>query len=340
MIREAIARLVERKDLKEEEMREVVAEIMDGQATQAQIASFLTALRVKGETPQEVRAAAEAMRDRAIKVEVPQGEPLVDVVGTGGDGMGTFNISTAAAFVVSGAGLRVAKHGNRSASSQCGSADVLEALGAKVELSKNDAERLISKGCFCFLFAPLFHPSLRHAAPVRKEIGIRTIFNILGPILNPASASHMLIGVPMADLCHLYGEALRMLGVKRAMIVFGLDGMDEASITGGTFVKELKDGVLKEYMLYPEALGLRRFPVGELKGGSAMENALILRSVLSGEERGAKREIVLLNAGCALYVAGAAKDIRQGIEVAREVLDSGSALKRLEEFIQESRACS
>jgi len=340
MIREAIGRLIERGDLTEMEMKEVMEEIMEGQATASQISSFLTALRMKGETVEELKAAAEAMRQRAIRVETPRGEGIVDVVGTGGDGIGTFNVSTASAFVVSGAGLRVAKHGNRSASSRCGSADVLEALGAKVDLPRQKAEVLIRTGHFCFLFAPLFHPSMRHAAPVRREIGIRTIFNLLGPISNPAFPSYMLVGVSRRDLCDVVGEVLLRLGVERAMVVFGMDGMDELTVTGGSYVKELNKGRLEEYMLYPETVGIRRFPLQELKGGDPAQNAIIMRRILSGEERGAKREIVVLNAGSAIYLAGLAKDIREGAVIAREVIDSGLALKAMEAFIEESKRCS
>ncbi len=261
---------------------------------------------------------------------------VVDIVGTGGDAIKTFNISTAAAFVVAGGGVIVAKHGNRSVSSKCGSADVLEELGVDIEASPDDVARYIQSVGIGFLFAPVFHASMKHAVGPRREIGIRTIFNILGPLTNPASANHLLLGVYKGGLCGVFARVLVNLGVHRAMIVHGQDGMDEISITTYTQVSEVKDGAISHYTINPKDFGFGSYSVGELEGGDAGKNAEIMKGILSGRENGAKRDAVLFNAGAAFYVSGASRDIREGVAYARDVIDSGAAIRKLEELV---RAC-
>jgi len=337
MINEAIKKVVERIDLEEDEMGEVVEQIMEGGATPSQISSFLTALRMKGEAVSEITGAAKVMLDKANKIESSQ-EVVVDLCGTGGDHHGTFNVSTTASFIVAGAGVPVAKHGNRSVSSPVGSADVLEALGVDIGYSTDVAQSCLNETGIVFLFAPLYHPAMKNVAVPRKEIGIRTIFNILGPIANPAGVKHQVIGVYSEVLLDPVIKVLRNLGHSNAMVVHGSDSMDELTVTGKTVVAELRDGMVKKYQFDPSELGLKKRQLDELKGGSnPEENAQILLSILRGEEKEAKRDIALLNAAAAIYVAHADSDMNQAFERAAESLDSGRALAKLNEFIEFSK---
>ncbi len=345
MIREAIARLVEGEDLGGEEMTEVMEEITSGAATPAQIASLLTALRMKGETVEEVTAAARVMRDKAVRIPVDLGEGdeaegrrgttsvLIDTCGTGGDRTGTFNVSTTTAFVVAGAGVRVAKHGNRSVSSSCGSADVCEALGIDLHLSPGKVAACIRRHGIGFLYAPALHGTMRHAVAPRREIGIRTLFNILGPLTNPAGAEIQILGVYRRDLTLLLADVLGRLGARRAMVVHGTDGMDEITTTGETWVAEWREGRIHRYTLHPRRFGLSVARLDDLRGGDAAENARILLDVLAGRG-GPRREIVLLNAGAALYTAGVASTIEEGIELARASIDEGRAMASLEALVR------
>jgi len=343
LIKEAISKAVNMVHLEEYEMARVMEDIMEGKTTPAQIASLITALRIKGETVDEIVGAVKVMRNKAAKVSI-EGKSIcdfidrnngviIDIVGTGGDGTMTFNISTAAAFVVAAGGVTVAKHGNRSVSSKCGSADVLEKLGVNIEASPNVVAKQINEIGISFMFAPMFHGSTRHAAGPRKEIGIRTIFNMLGPLTNPASAKHLLLGVYNESLCKMFANVLLKLGTERAMVVYGRDGMDEISVTTDTSVAEIRDSTITHYTISPAELGLKTYDIEELKGGDAMENAQILRDVLSGLENGAKRAAVLVNAGAAFYVAGVREDVKKGIAYAEEIIDSGRAIKKLEEIV-------
>jgi anthranilate phosphoribosyltransferase len=332
MIKEAIAKVVERIDLEEHEMSDVVEMMMDGEATPGQISSFLVALRMKGESVSEITGAAKVMLDKATRIQSSH-EVVVDLCGTGGDRQGTFNVSTAAAFVVAGAGVPVAKHGNRSVSSYVGSADVLEALGVDITHSAEAARKCLDEAGIVFLFAPLYHPAMKNVAGPRKEIGVRTIFNILGPIVNPAGVRHQVVGVYSEVLLDPVVKVLRNLGHKSAMVVHGADSMDEITVTGKTVVAELKDGMVKKYQFDPLDLGIKRRNISELKGGrTAKENARIFRSILKGEEKEAKRDIVLINAAAAIYVSETSPDLREALERAVESLDSGKALSKLEEL--------
>jgi len=334
MINEAINKVVERIDLEEDEMAEVIEQIMEGGATPSQISSFLTALRMKGEAVSEITGAAKVMLDKANRIETSS-DVVVDLCGTGGDHHGTFNVSTAASFIVAGAGVSVAKHGNRSVSSPVGSADVLEALGANIDYSIEQAERCLEKVGIVFLFAPLYHPAMKNVAVPRKEIGIRTIFNILGPISNPARVKHQVMGVYSEALLDPIIKVLRNLGHTNAMVVHGSDAMDEFTVTGKTVVAELRDGMVKKYQFDPSELGLKKRQLDELKGGqNSKENAQIILSIFKGEEKEAKRDIVLLNAAAAIYVSDADSDFNQSFEKAVESLDSGKALLKLNEFIE------
>jgi len=334
MINEAINKVVERIDLEEEEMAEVIEEIMEGGATPSQISSFLTGLRMKGEAVSEITGAAKVMLDKANKIESSE-EVVVDLCGTGGDHHGTFNVSTAASFIVAGAGVFVAKHGNRSVSSPVGSADVLEALGVNINYSTDVAQSCLAEIGIVYLFAPIYHPAMKNVAVPRKEIGIRTIFNILGPIANPARVKHQVIGVYSEALLDPIVKVLRNLGHCSAMVVHGSDSMDEFTVTGKTVVAELRDGMVKKYQFDPSELGLKKRKMEELKGGqNPEENAQILLSVFKGEEKDAKRDIALLNAAAAIYVSQTDTDINQAFEQAVESLDSGKALSKLNEFIE------
>lgn len=335
-IREAIARVVLGKDLAENQMFDVMNEIMSGEATSAQIGSFITGLRMKGETVEEITGAVRVMREKATPIEtgvdLQKGEVLMDTCGTGGDGSGTFNVSTASAFIVAGAGIVVAKHGNRSVSSKCGSADVLEAAGVVLDLSPEQVGRCIRETGIGFLFAPALHGAMKYAIGPRREIGIRTIFNILGPMTNPAGANVQVIGVFDRTLTEPLANVLAKLGTRRAVVVHGEGGLDELTVTGPTYVSELKDGKVENYMIHPEKVGLSTATLAELRGGeTAAESALMLKSVLGGE-LGPKRDMVLLNSGAALMVAGLAQDIREGVGRAAEIIDSGKAASKLEQL--------
>ena len=334
MINEAIKKIVERIDLEEDEMAEVIEQIMEGGATPSQIASFLTGLRMKGEAVSEITGAAKVMLDKANRISTPNNN-AVDLCGTGGDHHGTFNVSTTASFIVAGAGLAVAKHGNRSVSSPVGSADVLEALGANIDYSIEHAQNCLNETGIVFLFAPLYHPAMKNVAVPRKEIGIRTIFNILGPIANPAGVKHQVIGVYSEALLDPVVKVLRNLGHTNALVIHGSDSMDEFTVTGKTIVAELRDGMVKKYQFDPSDLGLKKRKLDELKGGqSSKENAEIILSILSGEEKEAKRDISLLNAAAAIYVSDENSDMAQALEQATESLDSVKALSKLNEFVE------
>jgi len=332
MIRKMIAKVTEGESLTEEEMRKVISEIMEGKATSAQIASFLTALRMKGETVEEITGCAKEMLNRASSFDLSE-DVLVDTCGTGGDGSNTFNISTAVAFVVAGVGLVVAKHGNRALSSRCGSADVLEVLGVKLDISLEKLKECLKRIGIGFLFAPLYHRAMKYALGPRQEIGIRTIFNILGPLTNPLRANVRLLGVYHPSLTEPLARVLKNLGVKGAFVVHGEDGLDEISLSARTRITQLKEGKIRTYYIKPEDLGMRRVSQEAIRGGDGKENARILRSILEGEEKGAKREIVLLNSAACLVAADMAKDLKEGIEMARESIDSGRAKEKLEMLI-------
>ena len=341
MIREAISRVIERKDLDEKQMVGVMNEIMSGEATPAQIGSFITALRMKGETIEEISGAAMVMREKATRiatgVAVDKGEILVDTCGTGGDSSGTFNVSTATAFVVAAAGIPVAKHGNRSVSSQCGSADVLEALGVNLNLTPEQVGACVKEAGIGFLFAPMLHGAMKYAIGPRREIGIRTIFNVLGPLTNPAGANVQLLGVYSPDLCEKLARVLGRLGSLRALVVCGAGNVDELTVTGDTEVAELSDGEVRTYTVCPEDMGLNRSRLVDLKGGDTPEeSARILRDILSGAE-GSRRSMLLLNSGAALYAAGKVPGLKTGVEFAARILDSGAALAKLEALVQFSQ---
>ena len=334
MIQEAISRLVEGESLTTDEAAQVMNEIMEGEVTPAQFGAFVTALRFKGETVEEIAGFVKTMRAKAIPVLTK--EPVVDVVGTGGDGMNTFNISTAAAFVVAGAGQKVAKHGNRAASSKCGAADVLEALGVKFDLGPEEVQRCVEEVGIGFMFAPAFHPAMKYAGPPRREIGIRTVFNIIGPLTNPAGARTYLLGVADTSLVEKLALVLQSLDCDHALVVHGEDGLDEISTTGKSHVCELKGGKIHTYTIEPGDFGLEKASLNDLKGSDAAENAALLKDILSGK-KGPQRDIVVLNAAAALVASNKAKSIEEGIKMAIDSIDKGQAmdkLKRLVEFSQ------
>ena len=338
MLREAIALLVEGRHLTQEQARRAMQSIMAGEATPAQIGSFVTAMRMKGETVDEITGCAEAMREHAARIQ-PDVGMLVDTCGTGGDAAGTFNISTAAAFVVAGAGVPVAKHGNRSVSSKCGSADVLESLGVQIDLPPEAVRACIEQVGIGFLFAPRFHASMKHAAGPRRELGIRTLFNVLGPLTNPASAKAQVVGVYDPALTEPLARVLGRLGVGQAFVVHGLDRLDEISVTGETQISHLKEGRVETYRFHPSQVGIPTAPVTAIRGGDAGENATIVRAVLGGE-RSPRRDIVLMNAAAALVCAGAAGDLTEGIRLAAESIDSGEAAKKLAALVEFTRSAA
>ncbi len=331
MIKEAINLIVQKISLSESEMAECMTEIMDGRATDAQIAAFLTALRIKGETVEEITGAARIMRERATKINAPEG--VIDTCGTGGDMSGTFNISTTTAIVVAAAGIPVAKHGNRSVSSQSGSADVLEALGVCIELSPEKVEKCLFETNFGFLFAPLFHPAMKFAIGPRREIGIRTIFNILGPLTNPANAKRQILGVFSDRLTEPLAHVLGNLGAADAMVVHGEDGLDEITICDGTRVSRYKNGRVETFYLTPEDFGFKRADLKSLLGGGKTENAEITLSILNGE-KGPKRDIVVMNSAAAIVVSGVTSDFKVAKEIAEYSIDSKKALEKLKEIIE------
>jgi anthranilate phosphoribosyltransferase len=338
VIQATIARVLDGHDLTRAEAFEAMHEIMRGEATQAQIAGFLVALRAKGETADEITGCAEAMRDHVLAVQ-PTRTDLVDTAGTGGDGKSTLNISTAAALVAAAAGAGVAKHGNRAASSQTGSADVLEALGFDLELGPERIARSIDELGFGFMFAQAHHPAMKHAAPVRRELGTRTVFNVLGPLTNPARARAQVVGVYSPTLVRPIAEALLQLGAHRAFVVHGAGGIDELSPVGPSLVCEVADGSVHERTIDPEELGLERCKVEELAGGAPAENADLIRRVLAGEQ-GGRRDAILLNAAGAIAAAGHAADLREGLDLARTAIDSGAAAARLDELVAFTKAAA
>lgn len=334
MIREAIIKLSNKQNLTYEEAEAVMNEIMEGQATHVQMASYLTALSAKGETIDEITASAAGMRTHCIKLLHDM--DVLEIVGTGGDGANSFNISTTSSLVIAAGGVPVAKHGNRAASSKSGAADVLEALGVKIDLSSEQSAELLKKIGICFLFAQNYHIAMKYVAPIRKELGIRTVFNILGPLSNPAGANMELMGVYEQALVEPLAQVMAKLGVTRGMVVYGQDKLDEISMSAPTSVCEIKDGWFQSYEITPEQFGYTRCAKEELAGGTPQENAVITREILEGKERGPKRGAVCLNAGAALYVTGKAETIELGVRMAEQLIDSGAALLKLEEFIQES----
>ena len=334
-IREAIDQVVSGCSLSMEDASAVMRQVMEGEATPAQLGSFLTGLRIKGETAQEIAGMAAVMREFSLRVHVDG--PLIDTVGTGGDGQNTFNISTATAFVAAAAGLKVAKHGNRAASGTCGSADVLEALGVKIDLPPEGVARCIEEVGVGFMFAPVFHPAMRHAAPVRREIGIRTVFNILGPLTNPAGAQTQLLGVAFPELGEIMAEVLRMLGSHRAMIVHGHGGMDELSLSGDSTVWEVREGALNRWTVRVEDTGLPETPVSAIQSGTKEENAATMRRIFQGET-GPVRDVVLLNSAGVLMAGDLAGTVREGVETAAGIIDSGAALAKLNALVELSQA--
>jgi len=335
-VQQALAQLLDGHDLSRDAARAVMNEIMGGEATPAQIGGFLVALRLKGETADEIAGCAEAMREHVLAVR-PARDDLVDTAGTGGDGASTINISTAAALVAAAAGAGVAKHGNRAVSSASGSADVLEALGFRLELPPARIERSIDELGFGFLFAPTHHPAMRHAAPVRRELAARTVFNVLGPLTNPAGARAQVVGVYAPTLVRTIAEVLAHLGARRAFVVHGAGGIDELSPAGPNLVAEVVDGVVREREIDPLDLGVPRCDPAELRGGSPVENAAAIEDTFAGEN-GGRRSAILLNAAGAIAAAGHARDLREGFELAREAIDSGAATARLDELITFSQA--
>lgn len=333
MIKEAIAQLVKREDLTSEVMEQVMEEIMTGEATDAQKASFLTALSMKGETIDEITSAAKVLRSHCERFLNDM--DVLEIVGTGGDGSNTINISTLSSVVVSAAGIPVAKHGNRAASSKCGTADCLEALGVKIDCAPARSAQILKDINLCFLFAQKYHPAMRFVGAVRKEMGIRTLFNVLGPLANPAGATMQLFGVYSEELVEPLAHVLRNLGVKRAMVVYGRDSMDEISLSAETKVCEFKNDEFKSYVIEPEDLGLTRCNKEDLIGGTPQENAAIVNDILGGA-KGPKTDVVLLNAGAAIYLASDGITLKDGIEKAREIIVSGKAKEQLEKFIEET----
>ena len=331
MIKEAILKVSKHEDLTYDEAYTTMDEIMDGEASEVQMSAYLTAMSMKGETIEEITASAEAMRDHCIRLL--NDEDVLEIVGTGGDGSNTFNISTTSSIVISAAGVPVAKHGNRSASSKCGAADVLEELGVNIYIEPEKSLKCLREINLCFLFAQNYHLSMKYVAGVRKELSIRTIFNILGPLTSPAGASMEVLGVYERDLIEPLADVLKNLGVKSAMVVYGLDGMDEISASDKTAVCELKDGKTMTYELSPEYFDMKIASKDDLVGGDAKENAKITLSILNGE-KGPRRNAVLLNSAAGLYVAGKVKSLKEGVKLAEEVIDSGKALEQLEKFVE------
>lgn len=332
MFKEYLKKIIAKKDLSETEMAQMIADIFSGGITDAQVGAFMAALATKGETFEELAGAASAMRKKARRIQT-SAKTVVDTCGTGGDGAKTFNISTTSAFVVAGCGVTVAKHGNRSVSSQCGSADLLEAIGVKIDTDPEIVEEAVRETGIGFLFAPLYHGAMKYAAKARKEIGLRSIFNMLGPLTNPASANCQLLGVYSPELTEMFAQALRILGVKRAFVVHGHDGLDEISVCAPTRVSELNDGIMRTYDINPEQFFGETSRSDDLIGGSPQENAVITKSILNGE-KGPKRNIILINSSAALVAAGKASDLREGIALAENSIDSGAAISKLYSLIR------
>ena len=336
MIKEAIIQLTDKKDLSYQMAESVVDEIMSGETTEVQTSAFLTALAMKGETIEEITGSAAGMRAHCLRLLNDM--DVLEIVGTGGDQSNSFNISTTSAVVISAGGVPVAKHGNRAASSKSGAADVLEALGVNITIPPEKSAELLKKINICFLFAQNYHIAMKYVAPIRKELGIRTVFNILGPLSNPAGANMELMGVFDQALVEPLAQVMAKLGVTKGMVVFGQDKLDEISMSAPTSVCEIKDGWFQSYEITPEQFGYARCSKDDLVGGTPAENAEITKAILKGEEKGAKRQAVCLNAGAALYIAGKADTMEAGVRMAEELIDSGAALKKLDEFIHESNA--
>ncbi|MDR2860239.1 MAG: anthranilate phosphoribosyltransferase [Elusimicrobiota bacterium] len=336
MIRESIHDLVDGKHLSLDMTQGIMGEILEGKATPAQIASFLTAMRIKGESIDEITACAMVMREKCIKID--SGGNALDIVGTGGDELFTFNISTISSFVCAAAGIPVAKHGNRSVSSKCGSADLLDALGVNINLKPEESQEILRKIGICFMTAVIYHPAMKIVSPVRKDLGIRTVFNIIGPLSNPAGAKYQLLGVYDDALVEPLAQVLLNLGLKRAAVVHGHDGSDEITLTGETRVCEVYDGKLKNYFIDPEDFGFKKCKLSDLVGGDPKENAQIAIDVLSGKDKGAKRDVVLLNSGVCIYLAKEGISIKEGIALAAESIDSGKAFEKLNQFIKLSNS--
>ena len=334
MIKEAIIKLSKKQDLAYAEAEAVMDEIMSGQATPVQMSSYLTALSLKGETIDEITASAAGMRAHCIKLL--HNLDVLEIVGTGGDGSNSFNISTTSSLVIAAGGVPVAKHGNRAASSKSGAADVLEVLGVKITLTPERSAEILKKINICFLFAQNYHIAMKYVAPIRKELGIRTVFNILGPLSNPAGANMELMGVYDQSLVEPLAQVMANLGVDRGMVVYGQDSLDEISMCAPTSVCEIRDGKFTSYEITPEQFGYERCEKGALTGGTPAENAEITKAILKGEEKGPKRQAVCLNAGAALYIAGKAASIEEGVKLAESLIDSGAALKKLGEFVEET----
>ena len=334
MIKEAIIKLSKKQDLAYAEAEAVMDEIMSGQATPVQMSAYLTALALKGETIDEITASAAGMRAHCIKLL--HNLDVLEIVGTGGDGSNSFNISTTSSLVIAAGGVPVAKHGNRAASSKSGAADVLEALGVKITLTPERSAEILKKINICFLFAQNYHIAMKYVAPIRKELGIRTVFNILGPLSNPAGANMELMGVFDQSLVEPLAQVMANLGVNRGMVVYGQDSLDEISMCAPTSVCEIRDGKFTSYEITPEQFGYERCEKGALTGGTPAENAEITKAILKGEEKGPKRQAVCLNAGAALYIAGKAASIEEGVKLAESLIDSGTALKKLGEFVEET----
>lgn len=334
MIKEAIIKLSKKQDLAYAEAEAVMDEIMSGQATPVQMSAYLTALALKGETIDEITACAAGMRAHCIKLL--HNLDVLEIVGTGGDGSNSFNISTTSSLVIAAGGVPVAKHGNRAASSKSGAADVLETLGVKITLTPERSAEILKKINICFLFAQNYHIAMKYVAPIRKELGIRTVFNILGPLSNPAGANMELMGVYDQSLVEPLAQVMANLGVNRGMVVYGQDSLDEISMCAPTSVCEIRNGKFTSYEITPEQFGYERCEKGALTGGTPAENAEITKAILKGEEKGPKRQAVCLNAGAALYIAGKAASIEEGVKLAESLIDSGAALKKLEEFVEET----
>jgi anthranilate phosphoribosyltransferase len=330
-----LEKVVRHEDLTADEAASAMREVMEGRAAPAALAALLTGLVMKGERPAEIVGFARTMRDHATKLQAPVADAF-DTCGTGGDRSGTFNISSAAAIVIAACGVRVAKHGNRSVSSRCGSADVFEALGVNIDASPAVVERGLREAGLAFFFARTFHPSMKHAAQTRSDLGIRTAFNLLGPLTNPADATRQLVGVPRPELTELLARALMMLGSQRAWVVHGADGVDEISTTGYTKVSECRDGAVNTFYVHPSDFGVPKSDSTALRGGDASQNAAIVRGVLAGEH-GPRRDVVLLNAGVGLFIAGRVESIREGLAVAGKAIDSGAAQGRLQQMVNSSR---
>lgn len=335
MIQEAIHKVINNQDLDYEEAEQTMTEIMTGKASQIQMSCFLTALRMKGETITEISACARGMR--SVGTHIHPNREVLEIVGTGGDEAGTFNISTTSAFVIAAAGVPVAKHGNRSVSSKSGAADILEKLGVNLMLSEKQAEKVLKDTDMVFLFAQKYHSSMKNVGPVRAEMKERTIFNILGPLTNPANASRQLLGVYDISLVEKLAEVLSNLGVKRGLSVCGSDGLDEITVTGSTHCCEIRDGSLKSFDIHPEQFGLKTYGREEIVGGSPEENAKITKDILSGKEQGAKRDIVLMNAGLGIYVGRDDISMEDAVRLAAEMIDTGKAYRKMEEFVKASQ---